>query len=181
MLAEHLSEERRNWVGFSPLFPTLCCWIHTNTSSFFDISCVFFQLMNSENQNFGSRFQIHLRHKLQNFPLSNCSVRQIYHVFLVAVTEHIPFLKIVQESSSERTVLLPLKWFPHWKLGLRFRWTQKSLSKVEEEVEEAFLQVHKGGKLWQRWWKCFQKANRASLLPSHLASASYPGKLQQVP
>lgn len=80
--------------------------------------------------------------------MSNCPVRQIYYVFRVAVKEHIPFSKIVQESSSERTVLVPPK------LGWGVR-TQKSLSKGEEEVEE----VCKGGKLWQRWWKCFQKAN----------------------
>lgn len=141
----------------------------------------FFQLMNSENLAFGSGFQIHLRHKLQNFHMSNCPGRQIYCVFLVAIKEHIPFLKIIQESSSERAVLVPLQLFPHWKLGLWLRWTQNSLSKVEEEVEEAFLQVHRGGKLWQRWWKCFQKANTASLLPSHLASAAYPGQLPQVP
>lgn len=67
LLAEHLSEEGRNGVGFSPLFPTLCCWTHTKPhSSHIDMSCVFFQL-NSENLIFGSRFQIHLRRKLQNY------------------------------------------------------------------------------------------------------------------
>lgn len=122
LFTKPLSEEERNRVEFSPLFPTLCCWIGTNTSFILHWHFMrFFQLMISEDLTFGSGFQIHLRHKLQNFHMSNCPGRQIYCVFLVAIKEHIPFLKIVQESHSERTGLVPLKLFPHWKLELRLR------------------------------------------------------------
>lgn len=81
-----------------------------------DISCVFFQLTNSENVIFGSSFQIHLKD----------------NVFLVAIKEHIPFLKTVQETVVLKEQSLSLL-FPYWKLGLSLKWTQKSLVKEEEE------------------------------------------------